>query len=417
MLRGLSKHEVGTGSPSPPRGAPASAPAARAGRRPRPLRAAAAALAAAALLALAAGCGGADGPPGGRGEVGGAVGLQDDRLPVVPMAEVPDRVALLAATGVKISRVDFLWSDIAPERPTDPDDPASSGYDFERADAILRLFARRGITPIVCVYSSPAWAAGGLGPEEGPVNPNAPDAAEFGRFMGALARRYDGTFRVGGRRLPRVRYFELWNEPDLSAFMVPQHDEEGRPVALDRYAAMVRAAYPRIKRAQRTAVVIAGAGAPRSSTSPGGIAALEWMRGLRARRIPLDAYSQHIYPAAPPTTEANAVPSWSSVPLLLEEVALFRPGLPLFITEAGYTTALTPVRRSHVSEDEQATYLRQMYSLPDVRERRLAVVIWFNLQDNGLWPGGLRRIDGTRKPSYDAYLDVVRDIGLRTLPR
>jgi hypothetical protein len=180
---------------------------------------------------------------------------------------------------------------------------------------------------------------------------------------------------------------------------------------------MVRAAYPRIKRAQRTAMVIAGAGAPRSSTSQGGIAALEWLRGLRARRIPLDAYSQHIYPAAPPQAEANAVPSWSSLPLLLDEVALFRPGLPLFITEAGYTTALTPVRRTHVSEEEQATYLRQMFSLSDVRERRVAVVVWFNLQDNGLWPGGLRRIDGARKPSYDAFLKVVRDIGLRTLPR
>jgi hypothetical protein len=371
-----------------------------------------------ALLALVAGCGGG-GPAGGRGEVGGAVGLQDDRLPVVPASEIPDRVALLAATGVRISRVDLLWSDIAPTRPANPDDASSSGYDFARADAILRAFARRRITPIVCVYSSPAWAAGGLGaPGPGPVNPNAPDPAEFGRFMGALAGRYDGRSRdAAGRRLPRVVYFELWNEPDLSAYMTPQHDSRGRPVALDRYAAMVRAAYPRIKRSQAGAVVIAGSGAPRSSTSPGGIAALEWLRGLRARRIPLDAYSQHIYPAAAPLVEANAVPSWSSLPLILDEVALFGSGVPLFITEAGYTTAPTPVRRTSVTEEEQATYLRQIYSLSEVRERRVAVVVWFNLQDNSLWPGGLLRIDGSKKPSHAAFLDVVRDIGLRTLPR
>jgi hypothetical protein len=386
--------------------------------RPRGRAAAVAALLVAAVLAVAA-CGGGGGSYGGNGGVDGAVALQDDRLPVVPMSEIPDRVAMLAATGVKISRVDLIWSDIAPSRPADPDDPASSGYDFSRADAILRDFAQRRITPIVCVYSSPAWAAGGLGaPGPGPVNPNAPDAAEFGRFMGALARRYDGRFKdASGRRLPRVVYFELWNEPDLSAYLTPQHDSSGHPVALDRYAAMVKAAYPRIKRAQPDAVVIAGAGAPRSSTSPGGIAALEWLRGLRARKIPLDAYSQHIYPAAPPTLESPAVPSWSSVPLLLHEVAGFGTGVPLFITEAGYTTAPTPVRKTSVTADEQATYLKQIFSLDAVKDRKVAVVVWFNLQDNSLWPGGLLGLDGSRKPSYSAFTGVVKGIGQRTLPK
>src|SRR5438105_4907574 len=201
------------GSPSPSGGAPASVPEARAAAPPRRRAAALAAALLATLLAIA-GCGRSV-PSGGRGEVGGAVALQDDRLPVVPMDQIADRIALLGATGVRISRIDLLWSDIAPTRPANPDDPASSGYDFDRADAILRGFARRGITPIVCVYSSPAWAAGGRGaPGPGPVNPNAPDAAEFGRFMGALSRRYDGSFRdAAGRRLPRVTYFELWNEP------------------------------------------------------------------------------------------------------------------------------------------------------------------------------------------------------------
>jgi hypothetical protein len=412
----MRRSRAGVGSPCSARSGAASVPE----RPPRPPGRGALAVAAALVLALAAllaGCGGG-GPKGGRGEVGGAVGVQDDRLPVVPMGEIGERVNLLAATGARIARVDFLWSDIAPTRPVDPDDPASSGYDFARADAILRAFARKGITPIVSVYSSPAWAAGGLGaPDGGPVNPNAPDPTEFGRFMGALARRYDGRFRASGRRLPRLRYFEIWNEPDLSVYLQPQHDAGGRPVALDRYAAMVRAAYPRIKRAQRDAVVLVGSGAPRSSTSEGGISALDWLRGLRARRVPLDAYSQHIYPAAPPLVEANAVPSWSSLPLILDEVAKFPGGVPLFITEAGYTTAPTTVRKTSVTEQEQADYLKQIYSLSEIKDRRVAVVVWFNLQDNGLWPGGLMHIDGTRKPSYGAFERVVDDIGLRTLPR
>lgn len=346
---------------------------------------------------------GDDSPP-----IGAVAAVQDDHLTIEPLEGIPGRLDLIADTGVTTTRVDLFWRDIAPSRPDDPSDPADPAYDFARADLILQGLAERGITPIVSVYSTPDWATGGPPPPPGTaVNTATPDAEAFGEFMGAVATRYGGGFASpAGDALPEVRHYEIWNEPNLSGFLTPQFEGDD-PVSLDAYAAMVAAAYPAIKAANPDAQVIAGVGGPRGSTGRTGIGAIDWLRGLRERGIPLDAYSQHIYPAAGPLEPTDALPSWSSVGRFLDELDGFKPGLPLYITEAGYTTAATPYRDTKVTEDQQAEYLTQIYSLPQLRTDRVKTVVWFNLQDNVNWPAGLMREDGSRKPSYEPFLDVV----------
>ena len=340
--------------------------------------------------------------------VGAVAAVQDDHLPVDPIDTIPDRLDMIAATGATTTRVDLFWKDIAPSEPGRPRDPADPAYDFSRADLIMLGLAKRGITPIVSVYNAPRWATGGP-PAAGAINPNAPDPEAFGDFMGALAARYSGVVASpGGETLPEVRHFEIWNEPNLPLFFSPQYEGDD-PVSLDAYAAMDRAAYPAIKRANADSIVIAGVGGPRSSTSPTGIGAMDWLKGLREREIPLDAYSQHVYPAAPPLADTTVVPSWATIGRVLEELDTWRPGLPLYITEAGYTTATTPYRTEKVTEDEQAEYLSQIFSLPQLRTDRVKAVVWFNLQDNADWPAGLQRGDLSKKPSYEAFTQAVDD--------
>ena len=384
------------------------------GRRGRALAgigAVAAAIAVVVGLVLVSGDDGAATP---RGPV---AAVQDDHLPVDPIETIPARLDLIAATGVTTTRVDLFWKDIAPSRPDDPRDPGDPAYDWARADLILLGLAERGITPIVSIFNPPDWATGGrYEPVGAAVNTATPDPGDYADFMAAIATRYaGGGSSAGGDPLPEVRHWELWNEPNLSGFLTPQF-EGGQPVSLDAYAAMVKAAYPAIKDANPDAVVIAGVGGPRGSTGETGIGAIDWLRGLREREIPLDAYSQHIYPAAAPTVATNALPSWSSVDRLLEELDGFRPGLPLYITEAGYTTAETPFRDVAVTEEQQAEYLRQLFDLPQLRTDRVPVVVWFNLQDNPNWPAGLLREDLSEKPSYQAFLDVVERQGGARLP-
>ena len=44
------------------------------------------------------------------------------------------------------------------------------------------------------------------------LGPSYPNAREFGEFAKAIARRFGGGFDG----LPRVRYWQVWNEPNLS---------------------------------------------------------------------------------------------------------------------------------------------------------------------------------------------------------
>ncbi len=365
-------------------------------------------VAVAAAIALVVGtvaCGGGD----DDAPASAVAAVQDDHLPIDALETLDERLDLVAGTGVTTTRYDVFWSQVAPSRPASPRDPADPAYDWARADLVLQGFAERDITPIVSVYNAPTWATGGLYEPPGyQINTATPDPDGFADFMAALTARYSGEFTPsGGEPLPEVRHFELWNEPNLSGFLRPQF-EDGRPVSLDRYAAMVKAAHPAMKAANPDVQVIAGVGGPRGSTGETGIGAIDWLQGLVQRGIPLDGYSQHIYPSAGPEVPTDAIPSWSSIGRFLEEIDGFRPGLPFYITEAGYTTAPTPFRDVAVTEEEQAEYLTQIYSLPQLRTEQVKTVVWFNLEDNVNWPAGLYREGLEPKPSLQRFLDVVQ---------
>lgn len=342
--------------------------------------------------------------------------IQDDVMATAAAADLPERIAMVRATRARVARVDVLWSTVAPTRPRREADARDPAYDWTRVDAIVRGLAAARITPIVSVYGTPSWAVARRDrPQPTAYDPDAPRPASFGRFMGALANRYSGRFRPapGEARLPRVRHFEIWNEPNLKSFL----RVDGRANA-SWYAAMVRAAWPRIRHANRRAEIIAGAGGPRSSSGGGNIGARVWMtRLLRDRRVRFTAFSQHVYPSRGPLFRSRwydrAFPTWNSVPEIIEALDRYRPGMRLYVTEAGYTTARTPFRSVRVSTAAQRRYLQQIFRLPVVRGPRVAAVVWFNLQDNRNWPGGLLRAGGARKPSYGAFRAIAR----RPVPR
>jgi hypothetical protein len=344
---------------------------------------------------------------------GAIAGLQDDRLISASEDQIQARLDLLQSTGTRVTRVDVFWSEIAPTRPANPADPFDPAYKFSRLDQTLAGLASRNIIPILSIYSAPTWATGGKGPlpDGRPYNANMPDPKSYGRFVGAVMRRYNGLVNPVYAVQPRARHVEVWNEPNLSRYFVPQFDRRGRSLAPQNYMRLVKAAYTEAKAANPRAVVIAGVGGPKSQTKrrvplvDQGHGALDWIRAMakNKRMATFDAFSQHIYPAQPPKDKRVVFPNWASIPPMLREIDRIRPGLKLYITEAGYTTKRTPIRTSFVSEAKQATYLRHMMNLPAVRSKRVPVVIWFNMQDNPLWPAGLIRDDLTAKPSLAVF--------------
>jgi len=336
--------------------------------------------------------------------------VEDDRLHGAPIEELPARIQMLADTGVSVTRVGMWWRDIAQTEPGDATDPADPAYDFSRYDLIMRELSAHGISALISAYNTPEWAAGGFTPGiNNEVNSQAPDAEAFGEFMGALATRYSGAFPAGGAALPRVDLFEIWNEGNLAGFLAPQ-TENGERVVLDNYADMAKAAYGRIKDANPQATVIAGVTGPRGKSNDANTGVEDWIAGMADRDVPMDAYSQHIYPVAAPKVETQAFPAWATIDRLTDAVDRLGDDLPIYVTESGYTTMVTPFRDegATATEAEQAEYVRDLYSLPQVQTGRFPVIVWFNLQDNPGWPAGLIDINGRKKPSHAAFLEVTK---------
>ncbi len=370
----------------------------------------------AAAASLAAGAGGAS---------AAVLGLQDDRLASVPETGIPERLDLLAGTGTRVTRVDVLWSDIAPTKPANENDPFDPAYNWSRLDQILAGMAERRITPILSIYSAPEWATGGKGPLPfRQYNAWMPNPGQYGRFVGVVASRYSGrVISPSYAAQPVARHIEVWNEGNISRYFTPQFDARGRSVAPRNYMRLVGAAYRYAKAANPRTVIIVGAGGPKSSTKrrgggdTPGHGTLDWIRGMRANKRlgKFNAFSQHIYPAQPPRSPRVVMPNWASVPAMLKEFNRIRPGVKLYITEAGYTTKRTPIRTTAVPEAKQAAYMRDIMGLRSIRTNpQIAAIIWFNMQDNSLWPGGLYRENGTAKRSLATYRSLA---GRGTIPK
>ncbi len=276
--------------------------------------------------------------------MGGVAAVQDDVLTTASIGEIPQRLALVNATQVKVARFDVLWSLVAPTPPASPTNPDDPAYDWTRVDQVLLGFKQAGITPIVSTYSTPTWAVAGRNIRvKTEYNPNAPRAQAFAQFMRALATRYSGTFvetspGTGPVTLPRIRHFEIWNEPNLKGFFNANGSSKLGP-----YKTLVKRAYPEIKAVNRNNIVIAGVGGPRSSGGNGNQSAKVWMDGLvNDKSVKFDAYSQHIYPSRGPKFSSpvydKAFPTWNSLDLIFETLDKKKKGMKLYVTEAGYTT-------------------------------------------------------------------------------
>ena len=94
--------------------------------------------------------------------------------------------------------------------------------------------------------------------------------------MQAAARRYSGTFpdpHRPGAALPRVRYWQPWNEPNLPTFISPQWTGRrlrARPASPAWYRRMLNGAYARVKAVHADNHVVAAGTAPYGD--PAGVA-------------------------------------------------------------------------------------------------------------------------------------------------
>jgi hypothetical protein len=167
----------------------------------------------------------------------------------------PIEFAQVAAAGGKWVLTPLKWWDVAPRKlpaSWNPEDPADPNYDWSFFDLWVTNALRAGLTPVLQVRGAPPW--GQNCPVPGVFDtPCKPDPQKVAAFSKAAAIRYSGQYQG----LPRVKYWQALNEPNLSLFFMPQF-EEGRNVSAGLYREILNGFYHAVKGVDPSNVVIAG---------------------------------------------------------------------------------------------------------------------------------------------------------------
>jgi hypothetical protein len=227
--------------------------------------------------------------------------------------------------------------------------------------------------------------------------------------MRALAVRYSG----------RVRYFQVWNEPNLATYLTPQYvRRNGRWKAESPalFRALVNAGYAGVKSVSRSNFLVSAGTAPYGDLVPGGrrVAPVAFWKSVFAKRTNLDAISHHPYGVGSPYRHALnpddvAVPDISKLVRVLRaaERARHAPrGTDVWVTEMSWDSK--PPDPDGVPERTQADWLQE--GLNVLWRQGVSTVTWFLVTDQAPFPsyaatnqGGVFLRDGTPKLSATAY--------------
>lgn len=344
------------------------------------------------------------------------VGFQDD--PSFRFRETREsNLDLAQAARATVIRTQVTWSQVAVTRPASPADPFDPAYDrLSDVDELVRSAQRRGMEVLLTIYGTPGWANGGKRPNIAPTRMS--DLTDFAK---ALAARYSGRYRG----YPYVRFFSVWNEPNLNQFLTPQFNTRDQSVGPAIYARIYRAAYTGIKAGNSRALIGIGETSARGhdrpvrtvqdSHSPGRFVELV----ARAdRRLRFDAWAVHPYPFTPaqPPTARVRLPNMSltQVPEFqkLVDKAFRRRSTPIWVTEYSHETR--PGEPRGVPYSKQASYARQALAIAK-RTPAIKMFLWFVFRDDPSdpWQSGLLDEAGARKPAFATFAAAAATVDAR----
>ena len=311
-----------------------------------------------------------------------------------------------------VLRANLWWQEVARQRPANGMNHEDRAYDWRPYDDIVLRADRMRIGVVFTIIGTPGWANGGSGWNRPPRR-----MADLRSFAFAAAKRYSGTYELRldaytYERLPRVRLWTAWNEPNLAHFFRPLGRRYDGASVASAYARTCNAVMSGVHTAQWPA---AGEQVACGVTAPyvGGIRPLRFLRLLKRSGARFDAYAHHPHPGrqakAPHVRpRSNEAIRLGNIDVLIRELTRLYGRKPLWITEYGYETR--PPDGRGVSWALQARYLRQAHAIA-WRNPRIAMMIWFLLRDERHslgWQSGLVSAAGRAKPSFWAFRALRR---------
>jgi Cellulase (glycosyl hydrolase family 5) len=309
------------------------------------------------------------------------------------------RVQGAAQANATIIRLLVQWNLVARTRPGSPSDPFDPAYVFGDVDEAVLEAQRNDQEVILTISGTPGWASGGKTPNAMPRR-----IADFTAFSRAIASRYSGRFSG----YPFVRFWSVWNEPNLRRFLSPQFNSRGRSIAPANYAKLAAGAYTGIKAGNPRAQVAIGETSARGSDKATGIRP-EHSPGKFAElvakanpRLKFDAWSHHPYPTRPNARPSQLVRwpnvSLASLPRFNESLRLWfkRKSVPIWVTEYGHQTR--PEDATGIPYATQAAYIQQSISMASSYPF-VTMFIWFVYQDDPgqEWESGIYTRGGSPK--------------------
>jgi hypothetical protein len=298
-----------------------------------------------------------------------------------PSAQVDREMAEARALHATVVRTQVGWSELQPLGPDRFEARALAGIDH-----LVNAAAANGLRVIMMVDRTPCWASSAprsLLSQCAPARPNRAGAwppsnpASYAAFMAYLAQRY-GAHLAG---------LEVWNEPDQANEIY-----FAGPHKVQRYAALLRAAFPAIKGANPQVPVLGG-----SLVGSNGV----FLRGLYAAGIRgfYDGLSVHFYNLTLASLRS------------IHEVQLANgDAKPLWLDEFGWSSCWP----GHRIQEEQACVTSQVQAAnltstlrQIARTPYLAAALVYKLHDSPTEEFGLVSGSGAHKPAFSALAGVL----------
>jgi hypothetical protein len=339
--------------------------------------------------------------------------------------DAASRAAALSHTRdarARFVRITIGWLTIEPQQPpsdADAADPSWPGYQWKELDAVVRDVAAAGLEPLVSFTAAPAWAEG---PNRPPVSDDTPTGTwrpspdAYRLFARAAAARYSGHTPdplLMGAVLPRVRYWQPWNEPNLTDFLTPQWETINgtlRAASPNLYRLLNNAFYDGVKSVSADNFVATAGTAPYGEAAAGArrIPPASFVRRFlcvtgRTKPRPgtcatppakFDALAHHPYPITTARAGANnpddvVVGDMTKItrPLRVAERAhLVAPAghKQVWATELSWDT--NPPDPNGIPTQTQARYVES--ALYVLWQQGVHVAVWYLLRDEAPGPRG-----------------------------
>ncbi|MBU4352881.1 MAG: hypothetical protein KJ939_07435 [Nanoarchaeota archaeon] len=291
--------------------------------------------------------------------------------------------------------------------------------------------AGKGLTPIVNARYTPDWAQLYPGYSCGPMKQEYFD--EFATFMRELVARYS---------VPpyNVKYWEIWNEPDIDHSLVPGDSGYGcwgnqsdPYYGGGYYAEMLKVVYPQIKAADPQAQVLVGGLLLDCDPRPGAGCATVGNSNLPPKFLEgilinnggpyFDGVSFHAYDYYKGALGQYYNPNWSSAwdnttgPVLIAKANFIQSVLNQYSVSGKFLMNTESAllcdscsNNNTVYETTKAYYVAQAYA--SAITRGLKANLWYTLL--GWRNSGLLNADLTLRPAYTAFQfarNELRDAG------